>query len=231
MGSVHVSASAGGNGVLIRPAPEQGDDGQKLWQPFAAAVVNGLNETAVSQEKKATFSLVCGEDEWVFDRPHLVFGNHGVTITNWTEEQYRLFGDAIELPGFEADDNSVPEPYVMTRQAKLAPQSATASTIVHQELSLPLIERLLKSSVQLRPQTWAQLERQRMSLPDSILGLLRKMQNRPDMPENLRRYVQAASREVTDTLNPGAMAALALLKDFDITGNLVNDLLQPPVLT
>ena len=70
-----------------------------------------------------------------------------------------------------------------------------------------------------------------MSLPDSILGLLRKMQSRPDMPENLRRYVQAASREVTDTLNPGAMPDLALLKDFDITGNLVDDLLQPPVLT
>ena len=230
-GFCHVSASASGTGVLVRPAPEHGDDGQKLWQPFAAAVVNGLNETAFSEGKKGTFSLVCGEDEWVFDRPHLVFGDQGVTITNWTEEQYRLFGDAIELPGFEADDNSVPEPYVTTRQARLVPQPATASTIVHQGLSLQLIERLLKSSVQLRPQTWAQLEHQRTSLPDSILGLLRKMQNRPDMPEDLRLYVQAASREVTDTLNPGAMPDLALLKDFDITGNLVDDLLQPPVLT
>ena len=230
-GFCHASASASSTGVLIRSAPEHGDDGQKLWQPFAAAVVNGLNGKAVSRGKKGTFNLVCGEDEWVFDRPHLVFGDQGVTITNWTEEQYRLFGDAIELPGFEADDSSVPEPYVTTRQARLVPQSATDSTIDHQELSLQLIERLLKSSVQLRPQIWAQLEHQRTSLPDSILGLLHKMQNRPDMPEDLRRYVQAASREVTDTLNPGAMPDLALLKDFDITGNLVDDLLQPPVLT
>ena len=51
-GFCHVSASASGTGVLIRPAPEHGDDGQKLWQPFAAAVVNGLNETAVSRGKK-----------------------------------------------------------------------------------------------------------------------------------------------------------------------------------
>ena len=224
-------ASASGTGVLIRPTPEHGDDGQKLWQPFAAAVVNGLNETAVSRGKKGTFSLVCGKDEWVFDRPHLVFGEQGVTITNWTEEQYRLFGDAIKLPGFEAGDSIVPEPCVTARQVRLVPQPATASTVVHQELSLQLIERLLKSSVQLRPQTWAQLEHQRTSLPDSILGLLRKMQNRSDMPEDLRRYVQAASREVTDTLNPGSMPDFTLLKDFDITGNLVDDLLQPLVLT
>ena len=232
-GFCHASASAGasGTGVLIRPAPEHGDDGQKLWQPFAAAVVNGLNKTAFSRGKKGIFSLVCGEDEWVFDRPHLVFGDQGVTITNWTEEQYRLFGDAIELPGFEADDNSVPEPCVTTRQVRLVPQPATASTVVHQELSFELIERLLKSSVQLRPQIWIQLEHQRTSLPDSILGLLGKMQNRPDMPENLRLYVQAASREVTDTQLLGAMPDLALLKGFDITGNLVDDLLQPPVLT
>ena len=157
-----------------------------------------------------------------------MFGDQGVTITNWTEEQYRLFGDAIELPGFEADDSSS---CVTTRQARLAPQSATANTIVHQGLSLKLIERLLKSSAQLRPQTWAQLEHQRMSLPDSILVLLRKMQSRPDMPEDLRRYVQAASREAVDTQLSGAMPDLALLKDFNITGNLVDDLLQPPVLT
>ena len=227
-GFCHVSAS--GTGVLVRPAPEHVGDGQQLWQPFAAAVVNGLNETAVSREKKGTFNLVCGEDEWVFDRPHLMFGDQGVTITNWTEEQYRLFGDAIELPGFETDDNSVPESYVTTRQATLVSQPAIASTAVHQGLSFQLIERLLKSSAQIRPQTWAQLEHQRTSLPDSILGLLRKMQSRPDMPEDLRRYVQAGSREVADTLNPGAMPDLASLKDFD-TGNLVDDLLQPPVLT
>ena len=229
-GFCHVSASASGTGVLIRPVPEHGDDGQKLWQPFAAAVVNGLNETAVSRGKKGTFSLVCGEDQRFFDRPHLVFGDQGVTITNWTEKQYRLFGDAIELPGFEADNNSVPEPCVTARQAELVSQSATASSIVHQELSFQLIEGLLKSSAQLSPQTWSQLEHQRTSLPDSILGLLRKMQSRPDMPEDLRLYVQAAGREVTDTLDPGAMPDLAPLKDFD-TGNLVDDLLQPPVLT
>ena len=230
-GFSHASASVCGTGVLIRPAPEHGDDGQKLWQPFAAAVVNGLNETAVSRGKKGTFSLVCGEDERVFDRPQLVFGDQGVTITNWTEEHYRLFGDAIELPGFETDDNNVPEPCVTTRQARLVPQSATASTVIHQEISIQLIERLLKSSAKLRPEIWVQLEHQRMSLPDSILGLLRKMQSRPDMPEDLRRYVQSVSRVAVDTQPPGAMPDLALLKDFDITGNLVDDLLQPPVLT
>ena len=217
-GFYHVSAS--GTGVLIKSAPEHGDDGQKLWQPFAAALVNGLNETTFSRGKKGTFNLVCGEDEWVFDRPHLVFDDQGVTITNWTEEQYRLFGDAIiELPGLGAG------------QARLVPQSATASTIDNPGLSLRLIERLLKPSSQLRPKIWAQLEHQRMSLPDSILGLLRKMLSRPDMPEDLRRYVQAASREAVDTQLSGAMPDLALLKDFSITGNLVDDLLQPPVLT
>ena len=49
-GFCHVSAS--GTGVLVRPAPEHGDDGQTLWKPFAAVVANGLNETAFSREKK-----------------------------------------------------------------------------------------------------------------------------------------------------------------------------------
>ena len=131
-----------------------------------------------------------------------MFSDQGVTITNWTEEHYRLFGDTIELPGFKIDDSNISEPCVTTRQARLVPQSAIASTVVDQELSLQLIERLLKSSAQLRPQIWAQLEHQRMSLPDSILGLLRKMQSRPDMPEDLRRYVQAASRDQDGYLEP-----------------------------
>ena len=47
-----VSAGASGTGVLVRLAPEHGDDGQKLWQSFAAVVVNGVNETSVSRGKK-----------------------------------------------------------------------------------------------------------------------------------------------------------------------------------
>ena len=143
-----------------------------------------------------------------------------------------MFGDAIELPGFEADDNSVPEPYVTTRQAKLAPRISCCQYDRPPGAFTPADRAAAEI---LGPAQAADLGPAGAST--DIFARLNPWpaaQN-AESAGHARRFAIAmfmsVSREVTDTLNSGAMPDLALLKDFDITGNLVDDLLQPPVLT
>ena len=231
----NVSTDSSGTGILIRAG--SGEKGKSLWQPFVAAVVDGLYQTDMSPAGKETINLPGDQEEMLFASPRLVFNEQGVRITNWTEEQYRLFGDALELPGFESSSAGEPEPYVAGRHDRQPCNPAVENPVDQKNLSLQLIEQLLKSAVPLRAKTWNQLENQRDHLSARILRLLSKKRHLENMPEALRDYLESyvqsggnSQEQAAADLPPSEMAAPDFLTDFEMTGNLVDDLLQQPIL-
>ena len=227
----NVSTDGSGTGILIRT--DSGENGKSLWQPFVAAVVDGLYETDVILVGKETINLPDDQEEMLFSSPRLVLNEQGVRITNWTEEQYRLFGDALELPGFESSSAGEPESFVAGRHDRQLCNPAVENPIDQKNLSPQLIEQLLKSAVSLRAKTWSQPERQRNHLSARILRLLSKKRHLENMPEALRDYVLSGTNSQEQTaadLATTEIAAPDFLIDFEMTGNLVDDLLQQPIL-
>ncbi|WP_257282379.1 hypothetical protein [Endozoicomonas sp. ISHI1] len=210
------------NNVEI-PVSELIPSGEQLALSYIALLMQNLNEMSftVKGHWLEIEAMADGVQIYRYPVPQLQIKDEKIEISNWSEEQLRIFLKITDMPEhyyLTAEDwqkrlNPGDPVYIQRHEARLAENKTlkakgAVEAAPFNPLPVHVLATLIKRGVAIKPVAWRSLDHHKERLPESLLGKLKERMETsgtecPDeVKESLSQYLENVQSRETEASEP-----------------------------
>ncbi len=212
-----------GNNTVEIPVSGLIPSGEQLALSYIAVLMRNLNEMSFTVKRHWLEVEVPGDGVHIYryPMPQLKIQDETIAISNWSEEQFRIFLKITEVSEhyyLTADQwqkhlNPDDPVYIQRREARLdANKALKAKDAVEvapfNPLPVHVLATLIKRGMAIKPVAWKSLDHHKERLPESLLGKLKERMETsgtecPDeVKESLFRYLENVQSREAEASEP-----------------------------